>query len=140
MTLTLLVRTRSIHSCELRIYELVKPRKSTTSALTTLSRHHTWHADASSTQFHVGQHMKKEKNKEKAPKKRCAGAVMVWYASECAMKYGGDPPQPTSNKRKNAHSHPQTHTHTHHTPPHALTRRFVCTFERPVSEVEAPLM
>ena len=32
-------------------------------------------------------------------KKRCAGAVMVWYASECAMKYGGDPPQPTSNHR-----------------------------------------
>ena len=32
-------------------------------------------------------------------KKRCAGAMMVWYASECAMKYGGDPPQPTSNHR-----------------------------------------
>ena len=49
-TLTLLVLTRSVHGCELRIYELVKPRKSTTSALTTLSRlRHTWHADAAST-------------------------------------------------------------------------------------------
>ena len=29
----MLVLTRSVHGCELRIYELVKPRKSTLSAL-----------------------------------------------------------------------------------------------------------
>ena len=32
-------------------------------------------------------------------KKRCPGAVMVWHASVCAMKYGGAPTQPSFDHR-----------------------------------------
>ena len=70
-------RTRG---CELRIYELVKPCKSTTSAMTTLSRYHTWHTDASSTQFHVGQHMKK---KEKKKQRKSTKEKVRWCCVVC---------------------------------------------------------
>ena len=38
---------------------------------------------------------KTNRKKQKQTKKRCSGAVKMWYASVCAMKYGGVPTQPS---------------------------------------------